>query len=309
MTEPQAIARLALYVAGLLVAGTAGWLVLRTTRPDRDWTELGDRTKAWWVMAAVFMAAVWTGPWATTVLIGLLSFWAMKEFITLSDTRRSDHGPLLWSFLTIPVQYYWVHAGWYGMFIVFVPVYVFLALSFRLVLAGDTTGFVASAARIQWALMAFVFGLSHLAFLGALPAMAPHVSGRTLLIFVVCVVELSDVSQYAWGRTMGRHRVIPSVSPNKTWEGLVGGIATASLASLSIRFLTPFGALACVSASLLVCLCGFLGGAVMSAVKRDIGVKDFGDVIPGHGGVLDRIDSLCFAGPVFLHFVRYVYMP
>jgi phosphatidate cytidylyltransferase len=308
MTESQAIARLALYVAGLLVVATAAWLGLRIARPDRDWTELGARTKAWWVMAAVFLGAVTSSRTSAILLIALLSFWAMKEFITLIDTRRADHGALLWSFLTIPVQYYWIRVGWYGMFIIFVPVYMFLALSFRLVFAGETAGFVASASRIQWGLMAFVFGLSHLAFLAVMPAMAPHVSGRTLLLFVACVVEISDVCQYVWGKTMGRHKVMPSVSPNKTWEGLIGGVLSACLLSLSIRFLTPFTPAACLGFSLLICSCGFLGGAVMSAVKRDLGVKDFGDAIPGHGGVLDRIDSLCYAGPVFLHVFRYVYL-
>jgi phosphatidate cytidylyltransferase len=99
--------------------------------------------------------------------------------------------------------------------------------------------------------------------------------------------------------------VLPAVSPNKTWEGLIGGLTCATLLSLSIRFLTPFSALETAAVSLLITLAGFFGGAVMSAVKRDFGVKDFGGVIPGHGGVIDRLDSLCYAAPVFFHYVRY----
>ena len=138
---------------------------------------------------------------------------------------------------------------------------------------------------------------------------AAGVDGRSLLLFLVFVAETSDVFQFVWGKTLGRHKVIPTVSPNKTWEGLVGGVLSASAASLALRFLTPFSPLETMAVSLLVCLAGFLGGAVMSAVKRDFGVKDFGGLIPGHGGMLDRLDSLCYAAPVFFHNVRFFHYP
>ena len=118
---------------------------------------------------------------------------------------------------------------------------------------------------------------------------------------------MSDVLQYIWGKTLGRHKIIPSVSPNKTWEGFAGGIASAMLLSLAIRFLTPFSIGETLMVSLMITVAGFFGGAVMSAVKRDFGVKDFGSVIPGHGGMLDRVDSLCYAAPIFFHYVRYFY--
>jgi phosphatidate cytidylyltransferase len=130
-------------------------------------------------------------------------------------------------------------------------------------------------------------------------------NGRTLLLFLVFVVEMSDVLQFVWGKTLGRHKILPTVSPNKTWEGFLGGIITTSLAALLIRFLTPFTPLETVGVALLLTVAGFFGGAVMSAVKRDFGVKDFGGLIPGHGGMLDRVDSLCYAAPVFFHYLRY----
>jgi phosphatidate cytidylyltransferase len=306
--DTRSILLTALYVFALLVVSTATWATLQWRAPQRDWSELGNRIKAWWYMAALFFFAVGVSSAGAIVLVALMSFWAMKEFVTLIDTRRADHGALVWLFLAIPVQYAWVYVQWYGMFVIFIPVYVFLALPTRLVLAGQTQGFVASMSRIQWGAMAFVFGVSHLAFLTVLPLGPPEVSGRTLLLFLACVVELSDVFQYVWGKLLGRHKIIPTVSPNKTWEGFVGGIGTACLVSLALRFLTPFTPVECLLVSLLVCVAGFFGGAVMSAVKRDLGVKDFGSVIPGHGGVLDRIDSLCYAAPLFFHYVRYVYV-
>jgi len=141
-----------------------------------------------------------------------------------------------------------------------------------------------------------------------LPAIPGSFSnGRTLLLFLVFVVEMSDVLQFVWGKTVGRHKIIPAVSPNKTWEGFLGGILTTSLVSLLVRFLTPFTPLETIGVALLLTVAGFFGGAVMSAVKRDFGVKDFGGLILGHGGMLDRVDSLFYVGPVFFHFLRYLY--
>ena len=239
-----------------------------------------------------------------------MSFWAMKEFVTLLPTRTADHAALVLAFLAIPVQYLWVQWEWYGMFIIFIPVYMFLMLPIRLVLSRETSGFVASASQIQWGLMAFVFGLSHMSYLTRIqpnhPAGTPA-DGGTLLLFLVFVVEISDVLQYVWGKTLGRHKVVPTVSPNKTWEGLIGGVLSASALALALRFLTPFSPGEAFGVALLVTVCAFFGGTVMSAVKRDFGVKDFGTLIPGHGGMLDRLDGLCYAAPVFFHYVRYFY--
>jgi phosphatidate cytidylyltransferase len=257
-------------------------------------------------MAAVFFGAIAVSNRISLVFFAFLSFWALKEYITLLKTRAADHRALVWAFLSVPIQYYWVGINWYGMAIIFIPVYMFLFLPIRLVLARETAGFVASASQLQWGLMAFVFGLSHLAMLLTLPAIDhSSANGRTLLLFLVFVVEMSDVLQFVWGKTLGRHKILPTVSPNKTWEGFLGGIITTSLAALLIRFLTPFTPLETVGVALLLTVAGFFGGAVMSAVKRDFGVKDFGGLIPGHGGMLDRVDSLCYAAPIFFHYLRY----
>lgn len=304
----EPVRRMAVIVFALLLLASATVLILRWISPQRDRRELSARVRSWWIMAVLFFAAVALAPRVSTAFFGFISFWAMKEYITLLKTRPADHGGLVLIFLAIPVQYYWVAADWYGMFIIFIPVYIFLFLPMRLVMARDTTGFIASVSQMQWGLMAFVFGLSHLAFLRGLPALPGfRAGGPALVLFLVFVTEMSDVLQYVWGKTLGRHKVIPAVSPNKTWEGLVGGILSTMLLSLAIRFLTPFSIPETLLVALIVTVAGFCGGAVMSAVKRDFGVKDFGDVIPGHGGVLDRVDSLCYAAPLFFHYVRYFY--
>jgi phosphatidate cytidylyltransferase len=302
------ICQMGLIVFGVLVVASIMVLALRLAKPGKNFSELSARVWGWWIMVALFFGAIAVPNKISLIFFGFLSFWALKEYVTLLKTRPADHRALVWAFIAVPVQYIWVGMDWYGMFVLFIPVYMFLWLPMRLVLARETTGFVASASQIQWGLMAFVFGLSHLAMLLIWPAIpGTAANGRTLLLFLVFVVEISDVLQYCWGKTLGRHKIIPTVSPNKTWEGFLGGIISTSLVSLALRFLTPFDPLETIVVALLITIAGFFGGAVMSAVKRDFGVKDFGTLIPGHGGMLDRMDSLCWAAPVFFHYVRYYY--
>jgi phosphatidate cytidylyltransferase len=302
--------QMGLLVLGVLVVASVAVALLQRRRREKDFSELSARVRAWWIMAAVFFGAVVVSNRISLVFFTLLSFWAMKEYVTLLKTRPADHHALVLTFLAVPIQYLWIALDppWYGMFIIFIPVYMLLSLPVRMVLSKETKGFVESASQIQWGLMIFVFGLSHMAYLLTLPTIGDKAAnGRTLVLFLVFVVEMSDVLQYIWGKTLGRHKIIPTVSPNKTWEGFAGGIASAMLLSLAIRFLTPFSIGETLMVSLMITVAGFFGGAVMSAVKRDFGVKDFGSVIPGHGGMLDRVDSLCYAAPIFFHYVRYFY--
>jgi phosphatidate cytidylyltransferase len=308
MNSLNPVWQMGLIILAVLMLSSLIVTVLRCFKPEKSFAELSARVKGWWIMAAVFFGALAVSDRISIVFFAFLSFWALKEYITLLKTRPADHRALVWAFLAVPVQYLWVAKNWYGMFIIFIPVYMFLMLPTRLVLARETSGFVASASQIQWGLMAFVFGLSHMAMLLTRPTLPGNsANGRTLLLFLVFVVEMSDVLQYVWGKTLGRHKIIPSVSPNKTWEGFLGGILTTAAASMLVRFLTPFTVLECFGVALLLTVAGFFGGAVMSAVKRDFGVKDFGGLIPGHGGMLDRVDSLCYAAPVFFHYLHYYY--
>ncbi len=310
ITNLSPLLQMGLLVLGVLVVASVAVAVLQRARPGKDFSELAARVRAWWIMAAVFFAAIVVSNRLSLGFFALMSFWALKEYVTLLKTRPADHHALVLTFLAVPIQYLWIGLDppWYGMFIIFIPVYMLLALPVRMVLSKETKGFVESASQIHWGMMIFVFGLSHMAYLLTFPTIADTAAnGRTLVLFLVFVVEMSDVLQYIWGKTLGRHKIIPAVSPNKTWEGFIGGIASAMLLSLGIRFLTPFSIKETLLVSFLITVAGFCGGAVMSAVKRDFGVKDFGSVIPGHGGMLDRVDSLCYAAPVFFHYVRYFY--
>jgi phosphatidate cytidylyltransferase len=260
-------------------------------------------------MAAVFAVAISLNRTISLVFFALISFLALKEYLSLIPTRRTDRSVLLWVYLAIPVQYLWVGIEAYGMFIIFIPVYMFLFLPVRMLLFGETTGFLRAAGTLHWGLMAAVFSLSHAAFLLVLPWYGnPNGGGAGLLLYLVFLTQANDISQFIWGKFRGRRKVLPKVSPNKTWEGLIGGVATTILlAVLLAPVLTPVGPAGSLFAGVLIGLAGFFGDLTVSALKRDLGIKDAGSFIPGHGGVLDRVDSLTYTAPLFFHFIRYFY--
>jgi phosphatidate cytidylyltransferase len=299
-------------IAGTLVVATAVGQTLRLTLDGAGAratiANVNARIGAWWLMSAAFLVATLTGGIGSIVLFALVSLLALREFITLSPTTRADHRALAWSFFIVtPIQYVLVGIEWYGLFSIMIPVYAFLFVATRIVLAGETERFLERAATIQWGLMACVYCVSYAPALFLLDIEGYETSTGKLLLFLVVVVQASDVLQYVWGKLLGRRRIAPSVSPNKTWEGFVGGIACATLLGTCLWWATPFNPWQAAAMSLLICLAGFAGGLVMSAIKRDRGVKDYGGLLPGHGGVLDRIDSLLFAAPVFFHVTRFFF--
>ncbi|HEY4001207.1 MAG TPA: phosphatidate cytidylyltransferase [Candidatus Xenobia bacterium] len=306
MTEAELIGRLAHLVLGVLVTATAVTWGLGMVKPTMRLGEVRARIWAWWVMAPLIFVGVVVSRSMSTAFFCILSLVAFREYLRLLPERPADRTARLLCVLAIPIQYWWIHTGWYMMFVIFIPVYVFLVIPMGLVLSREASGFVQAAAELNWGLMAFVFGLSHLAYMVTCPAPAGSaVTGRAMVLFLIFVVEINDVLQFVWGKTLGRHKILPTISPHKTWEGFVGGTASAVAVSLLLRYLTPFSVVETIAVGALITVAGFFGGAVMSAVKRDFGVKDFGQLIPGHGGVLDRVDSLVYAAPVFFHFVQY----
>jgi phosphatidate cytidylyltransferase len=299
-------------VVGILVIASIIGAVLavrvRSEGGRKTVHNLNARIRSWWVMAAVFSAAIWLGHSFTTVLFGGLSFLAMREFITLTKTERADHEVLFWAFFIIlPLHYFLVGVQWYGLFTILIPVYAFAFIPFRRVLTGETKNFLSSTARIQWALLVCVYAVSHMPMMLSLPLKNYEGQNAKLLFFFVLTAQLSDVLQYVWGKTCGKRPVAPLVSPHKTWEGTLGGIGTTVLISTSLYWATPFNPWQATLMALMVCLAGFFGGLVLSAIKRDLGAKDWGSSIAGHGGFMDRIDSLCFAAPVFFHLCRFYF--
>ncbi len=276
-----------------------------------------ERLRAWWLIWSALAAARWIGDGVTFALFGFISFWALREFITLTPTRHGDHRALFWVFfLFTPLQYLLVSFNHYELFNVFIPVYAFLFTLARVAMSGDYKRFLERTAKIQAGLLICVYSLSYAPALLNLTLVSQDSSGEwrpwtgsnvLLLFFLILIVQVSEAMQFLWGKLLGRTIIAPAISHNRTWEGFLGGAASATLAGGALWWATPFEHWMAALMSLVISVMGFAGGMTMSAIKRDRGVKDYGTLVEGHSGVLDRIDSICFAAPVFFHLTRAYY--
>jgi len=312
--QSDVVVQMGSIVLALLLVASLITAILTQTKPESDFGELAQRIKSWWVMVGFFFLSVAIQPDLSLVLFAFLSFMALKEYFTLIYVRMSDHRALFWSYLAVPVQYYFIFIAWRAMVVIFIPVYMFLLIPFRLLLTGQPKGIVDAMAKIQWGLMAFVFCISHVAFLLKMPVTeAIPGGGKALVLYLVFLTELNDVAQYTFGKLFGHlaiagHRqVAPTISPKKTWLGLLGGILTTTVVAVLLQFVSHFPLPYAIASGVLISVAGFIGDLVMSSVKRDVGVKDASQLIPGHGGVLDRVDSLAYSAPLFFHFVNYFF--
>lgn len=311
MTEMHAdfLTLMAGIIGLLVVASGVGFFLQQRVAPDGSNSTIENlnlRIQAWWGMTAFLAIAFLAGRGGVILLFAMTSFAALREFVTLTDRRKADHWAIAAAFFVIlPAQFWLIWAEWYGMWSVLIPVYAFLILPVIAVLQSDTEDFLIRISQMQWALMICVFCASHVPALLFLDI--PGFEGRNVLLiaFLIVVVQLSDVLQYTWGKLFGRHPVAPKLSPAKTWEGLVGGVASATIIGTCLWWITPFSPLQAGLMSLVITGAGFFGGLVMSAIKRDRGVKDWGHMIAGHGGFIDRLDSVVFSAPIFFHLTRY----
>lgn len=291
----------------LLGVGTLVTLVVSIKNPQKDYGELHLRIKSWWWMVGIVFLALATTKTAAITLFAFISFLALKEFMSIVPTRQTDRRVIFWAYLSIPIQYYWVGMGWYGMFIIFIPIYVFLLFPVRMILIGDTKGFIRSVGILHWATMLTVYFVSHIAYLLTLPVKNTDAGMIGPVLFLLVATEFNDVCQFVWGKMLGKHKIIPLVSPNKTWEGFIGGLITTTVAAaFSAPYLTFLTGRYAIIAGLIIAISGFFGDLVISSVKRDLQIKDSGMLIPGHGGILDRLDSLFFSAPLFFHFIYFL---
>lgn len=297
----------------LIVASSIGALLKYRLSPDAPHgvvDNLNSRIKAWWFMILLIGAAIWIGKGGIIALFAFISFQCLREFVSLTHTRRGDHHALQWSFFVfLPLQYYLIAIDWYGLFSILIPVYAFLLLPICAALGSDTTRFLERAAKVQWGLMICVYCLSHVPALLSLDIVGYAGRNTLLIVFLILTVQSSDVFQYVWGKLLGKRKISATISPSKTLEGLIGGVLTSTAVGAALWWMTPFLPWQAALIALTINVMGFFGGFVLSAIKRDRGVKDWGAIIEGHGGMLDRVDSISFSAPIFFHIVRYWWVP
>lgn|GEM_PF-6060 len=284
------------------------------------------RLRAWWMMVLFIVFGLVINRLGIIVIFALISFWAFREFITMTPTRRGDHRALFWSLVVFtPLQYILIGLGqtnwewkpgrtvdFYGLYSIMIPVYASLFIPARIAMAGDHKRFLERSAQITLGLLICVYSLSHApAILDLSLAQSNGTlwtgSNAGLLFFFVLISQLSDVLQWSWGQIAGRHIVAPEISNSRTWEGCIGGSLSAGLCGAVLYWVTPFQIYEAAIISIVVAFLGFAGGMTMSAIKRNRGVQDYGTLVMGHAGVLDRIDMLCFSAPIFYHITRFFF--
>jgi phosphatidate cytidylyltransferase len=302
-------------IGGIIVilcsASILGWILARRVRSDHQRSvvdNLNRRLQAWWIIVVVCAVTFLLGKVATLVLFALISFLALREFIALTPTKDGDRIALFLSYVVlIPMQYYLIGIDWYALFSMFIPVYGFLFLPTCSALSQDTEIFLERIAKIQWGVMLSIYCISHAPALLLLSIPGYQGQNVLLLFYLLLVVQISDVLQYIFGKLLGKTKIAPVVSPSKTIEGFVGGAISATAVGAAMWWITPFTPLQSGVMAFIIVLMGFLGGLTLSAVKRSLGAKDWGTMIGGHGGVLDRMDSVIFAAPIFFHLTRYFF--
>lgn len=292
----------------LVVASSVAYVLHRKVAHGQAHASIDNliaRINAWWVMALVLLVCALLGRYAILVLFALISAVALTEYIALLYQGRGDFWIIrLALYAVIPIQYYLISIDWYGMYMIFIPIYIFFLTPILTLLTGDSVRFLERTAKFQWGLMICVFFISHVAAFTTLK-LDGFTENIQLVAFLILIVQGSDVLQYIWGKLFGKHAIAPKLSPSKTWEGFIGGVASATLLGTACYWLTPFTPAQAALMSFILCLMGFFGGLIMSAIKRDSGIKDWGNLIEGHGGMLDRLDSIVFSAPVFFHLTRY----
>ncbi|UFS67107.1 phosphatidate cytidylyltransferase [Paracoccus denitrificans] len=296
--------------AFLVLASLAARFLIRSGRVGGPTAQnLADRIRAWWVMIGVLALIFTLGAGAITLFFALCSMAALREFATITHTRRDDHDGLAIAFyLILPLQYLLVYFEVPVFAALLIPVYSFLLLPVVTVFKGEVQGFLTRVSETQWGLMVCVYCVSHIPAILTLDIPFYRYSAFTLVAWLILVVQASDVLQYVWGKSIGRHLLARRVSPSKTVEGLAGGMLSATALGMALTPITPFLWWEAGLIALTVTGFGTLGGLIMSAIKRDRGVKDWGTLVQGHGGILDRLDSLVFSAPAFLHILAWGWM-
>lgn len=307
---------LLLLLGGVFAALTAGTIVrlmvVRHSDPDLRSKRLGS-LRVWWTLAILLSIAVIAGRPGAALILALAGILGLKEFLQLLGTRRIGRLALIAAFCSVPLQYALITSHLDDTARTLLPVLLLLSISTARLLRGGTRDYIRVTAGTFWAVMLLVFCLSHAALLFFADATTqPLVGEAGWFLYVVIITEMDDIAQALVGRRLGRHKITPRISPNKTWEGFLGGVITSVVLSLLLApWLTTFpslltwqGWLTSAAAGLLIVVAAFLGDINMSAIKRDAGVKDGSTLLPGMGGIIDRVDSLTFTAPAFYYFVR-----
>lgn len=264
-------------------------------------SELVVRTNSWWKIA-IGITVVATAPAIIgTIVLAYVVFVALREMLSIIPLRTADRIVLVASYFAIPIQFYLAFKNYYYLFQIFIPLVMFVCVSIILVLTGETNRIGRSMAIIPTILILTVYMPSHMVLLFHVNVPEFTVGAGGLIVFLIIITASNDIFQFTWGKLLGKRKILPKISPNKTWAGFIGGVITSSLLGIVLSFLTPLNYIESFYVGLSLGIIGFVGDSIISAVKRDLKIKDTDDLIPGHGGAMDRLDSIVLTTPAFYY--------
>lgn len=295
------------FVFGLLIITSLVLYFFHRTFNNQLTKEIIQRTNSWWKIAiGVFIIGTFPRIYGT-IIVAFISYSTLREMLSISPLRASDRLAIFLCYVAVPIQFYLAHVGFYNGFIIFITLIMFLIIPIILVLSGNMKGIGRSMSIIPSILIATVYMPSHLMMLFHLEFKDFLLGGTGLLLYVIILASFNDIFQYFWGKMLGdKKKMLPKIVPDRTIGGFFLGLLTTVGLAIVIRFLTPFTFWQAVMIGAVIGICGFFGDALLSAIKRDLKIRDTGTVLPGHGGFLDRLDSLIIAIPIYYHIIRYI---
>ena len=288
----------------LIICSSIFGIISRKNKSDSI-SELVVRTNSWWKMA-IGITVVATAPAIIgTIVLAYVVFVALREMLSIIPLRTADRTVLVASYIAIPIQFYLAYKNYYYLFQIFIPLVMFISVSVILVLTGETNRIGRSMAIIPTTLMLTVYMPSHMVLLFHVSVPGFTVGAGGLIIFLIMITAFNDIFQFIWGKLLGKRKILPRISPYKTWVGFIGGVFTSGVLGGALSFLTPLDYINCFYIGLSLSIIGFIGDSIISAVKRDLKIKDTDDLIPGHGGAMDRLDSIVLTTPTFYHLLLF----
>lgn len=280
-----------------------GWGLLR---PQDNIENLKSRTKSWWVILLIYATMMGIKKEISFIGLGLISFISLRELIAKLQINQNLRRVLFWSYLAVPIQFYFAYIGNFQAFLLFIPVGMFFILPFRTIVEGVAEDSIKTFSQLHWALMLTVFSLSHIAYFISLPEIPGFEAGyQGIVYFLIFLTQINDIFQFISGKLFGKRKITPNISPNKTWGGFIGGLILTTIMGYHLSYLVPLTELQSTIAAAVIAVSGFFGDLNISAVKRDLNIKDMSNLIPGHGGILDRLDSLTFSSLFFFYLLYF----
>ena len=296
-------------VVAVLAALTLGYWLLLWFRPSQSLSKIGSRIAFLWVVTGIFLLAILYSVKLLVIYIWFIAFLALKEFFSMTPTRRADRRVLFCAYLSLPVQFILILLERRIAFALFAPIHVFLILPMVMVMVGEARGFLRAWSTMGWAIISTVYSLGHLAYLLVLPGagtstMVETTAGPGLFLFLVVLAQLSHAVQFVFGKLFPAPRFSLKVSKTRNWASLLGSLLIIPpLAWVLAPQITPFTPLEALVIGVIIAASAFIGYIILSAIKTDLQIKDRGTMTPGHGGVLNRIDTLIYTAPLFFYLV------